>query len=314
MAAVIGPGRVAWGVQLPVQAQSRLFVEPWEADAGPEEMALVAEAADRAGALYVAVCEHIAIPRPLDETMGATWYHPIATLGYLAARTSRTRLLSHVAIPAYHHPLELAKAFATLDRLSGGRVIVGVGAGHTEGEFARLGADYAGRGPKLDEAIAVIRAALGDQYPETDGPTWPLDGQAAVPPRPVQASVPVWVGGSSSAAVRRAARRGDGWLPQGTRRSQMVEDVARIRAIRSDAGLPDRFDIGANLTGLYVGDPDWDTGPVMSGSADELAERIRRWVDVGANQIQVRLRSRSAGELADQTEQFGAQVAPLLAS
>lgn len=314
MAALIPPGEVAWGVQLPVQAQSHLFVEPWEAGAGPEEMALVAEAADGAGALYVAVCEHIAIPRPLDETMGATWYHPIATLGYLAARTTRTHLLSHVAVPAYHHPLELAKAFATLDRLSDGRAIVGVGAGHTEGEFDRLGADFAGRGRKLDEAIAVIRAALDDEYPTADGPTWPLDGEAAVAPRPVQPSVPLWVGGSSPAAVRRAAQRGDGWLPQGTRRSQMVDDVARIRELRAAAGLPESFDVGANLTGLYVGTPDWDTGPVMSGAPDELAERIRRWVTVGANQIQVRLRSRSAAELAEQTERFGLEVAPLLAT
>ncbi|HEY2997182.1 MAG TPA: LLM class flavin-dependent oxidoreductase, partial [Acidimicrobiales bacterium] len=136
MSAVIPSGAVAWGLQLPIQAQSRIFVEAWEADAGVDDLVAVAQAADRAGALYVGVCEHVAIPKPLDETMGAIWYHPVATLGFLAGVTTRVRLLSHVLALPYHHPLEVAKAFATLDRLSGGRAIVGVGAGHVEAEFA----------------------------------------------------------------------------------------------------------------------------------------------------------------------------------
>src|SRR4029453_2636054 len=110
-------------------------------------------------------CGHIALPRPLDETMGATWYHPVATLGFLAGVTSSVRLLSHVLALPYHHPLEVAKAFATLDRLSGGRAIVGVGAGHVEGEFGLLGLDFAARrrhleaGPPSTKSTRRCRAA-----------------------------------------------------------------------------------------------------------------------------------------------------------
>ncbi|MFS8586392.1 MAG: TIGR03619 family F420-dependent LLM class oxidoreductase, partial [Acidimicrobiia bacterium] len=232
MAAIVPPGTVAWGLQLPIQAQSTLFVEPWEADATTDDLVAVARAADRAGALYVGVCEHVAIPKPHDESMGTTWYHPFTTLGFLAGVTRSVRLLSHVIALPYHHPLEVAKAFTTLDRLSGGRAIVGVGAGHVEREFALLGVPFAERGRWVERALPAIRAALDDEYPVLPDGDWGLDGSVGIAPRPVQASVPIWVGGSSPAAVRRAADLADGWLPQGVRLRDLPGIVARVRERR----------------------------------------------------------------------------------
>ena len=105
-------------------------------------MGAAAKAADRAGFFYVAVCDHIVIPRDKAETMSTTWFHPVATLAWVAGQTERVNLLTNVYVPAYRHPLESAKMFSTLDTLSGGRVILGVGAGHVEGEFDALGLDY----------------------------------------------------------------------------------------------------------------------------------------------------------------------------
>ena len=312
MTAIIPDGTVAWGLQLPVQAQSTIFVEPWEAGATTDDLVAVAQAADRAGALYVGVCEHIAIPKPHDESMGATWYHPFTTLGFLAGVTTSVRLLSHVIALPYHHPLEVAKAFATLDALSGGRAIVGVGAGHVEAEFALLGVSFADRGAWVERSLPAIRAALDDEYPSLPDGAWGLDGSAAVAPRPVQASVPLWVGGSSSVAVRRAAQYADGWLPQGVRRSDLPGVVARVQELRAAAGRPERFDLGA-LVGCYVGTPAWDVGRMHVGAPDEIAAALRPWVEAGANQLQVRFRSRDRAELVDQIERFGAEVAPLLA-
>jgi probable F420-dependent oxidoreductase len=303
VSALIPEGTVAWGLQLPIQAQSTIFFEPWEADAGVDDLVAVARAAEAAGALYVGVCEHVAIPRPLDETMGATWYHPIATLGFLAGVTTRVRLLSHVLALPYHHPLEVAKAFATLDRLSGGRAILGVGAGHVEAEFALLGADFAGRGRAVDAALPTIRAAL-------DHATT-ADGAAVLAPRPVQPSLPIWVGGSTPVAVRRAATHGDGWLPQGVRLADLPAVVARIRRLRADAARPAAFDVGANV-GCYVGAPTWDVGRTYAGEPAALADALRPWAEAGANQLQVRFRSRSRNELVDQIGRFGAEVAPYL--
>ena len=170
--------------------------------------------------------------------MGTTWFPTVTTLGWLAAATERGRLLSHVTIPHYRHPLETAKAFATLDWLSGGRAILGVGGGHVEGEFEILDVDFGRRGRLLDEAMDVIRATFDDEYPSAEGPTWPLDGRAGVAPRPVQESLPIWVGGSSKAAIRRAAVRGDGWLPQGTPPGELGAAVELLRAEREAAGRP----------------------------------------------------------------------------
>jgi probable F420-dependent oxidoreductase len=310
--AIVPPGTVAWGLQLPIQAQSTIFVEPWEAGASTDDLVAVAQAADRAGALYVGVCEHVAIPKPHDGPMGTTWYHPFTTLGFLAGVTTSVRLLSHVIALPYHHPLEVAKAFTTLDALSGGRAVVGVGAGHVEAEFALLGADFAGRGRWVERSLPALRAALDEEYPTLPDGDWDLDGSAAVSPRPVQASVPLWVGGSSAVAVRRAAQYGDGWLPQGVRRGDLPGVVARIRDLREAVGRPEAFDVGA-LVGCYVGTPSWDVGPTYQGEPEEIAASLRTWVEAGADQLQVRFRSRDRAEIVDQIEAFGADVAPLLA-
>ena len=304
---------VAWGMQLPVQAQSTIFVEPWETTAGAAELRDAAQAADRAGADYVAVCDHLAIPADRAEAMGTTWYHTVTTLGFLAGVTERVRLLSHVYIPAYRHPLEAAKAFLTLDALSEGRAVCGVGAGHVEAEFATLGVGFEDRGPALEEAISVIRAAFDDEFPEVAGSRWPLDGSVGLSPRAVQDRLPIWVGGSSPAAVRRAAQYGDGWLPQGTPLDEMAATVERIDGLRAQAGRSGPFAVGGLAFGLYVGEPEWQLEPHnITGSPDRLGHILRRWTDAGVTHLQVKFRSRSSAELNEQVERFGAEVAPLL--
>jgi probable F420-dependent oxidoreductase len=243
--------------------------------------------------------------------MQTAWYDTVATLGWLAALTTNVRLLSHVFITAYRHPLVTAKSFMTLDHLSGGRVILGVGAGHVEGEFDVLGVPFAERGRITDDAVDVIRAAFDDEYPDVDTDRWSVHG-VGLSPRPTQAHVPIWVGGSSRPALRRAAERGDGWLPQGPPPEGMESAIAFLRERRADLGRTQPFDIGGFAMPLYVGTPAWDLGPhAVSGSPDELADQLRQWASVGASHLQVRLRSRSADELVDQIAAFGAEVIPL---
>src|SRR5207249_8457190 len=176
------------------------FVEEWEVTAGAKELAAVAIACDRADFDYIAVCDHVAIPRAKADAMSTTWYDTVATLGWLAGITENVRLLSHVYVAAYRHPLQTAKAFATLDALSNGRAILGVGAGHVEEEFDVLGVSFADRGSLTDSAIDQIRAALADEWGS---------GDLGQRPRPVQPQgPPIWVGGSTAPAMRRAAQRG----------------------------------------------------------------------------------------------------------
>ncbi|WP_433547085.1 TIGR03619 family F420-dependent LLM class oxidoreductase [Streptomyces sp. CA-294286] len=313
MVRVLPEGRLAYGMQLPVQSQSALYAESWEVAAGAEDLVEVARAADRGGFAYVAVCDHVAIPRRLADTMGTTWYDPVATLAHLAAVTERVQLLSHVAVVGLRHPLATAKQYATLDHLSGGRLILGVGAGHVTEEFAALGVDFARRGALLDETIDALRAALGpEEFPEFAGERYAFSGLGQKP-RPARERVPVWVGGSSPAAVRRAAVRGDGWLPQGDPRRDLPSRITRLRELRERAGRTGPFAIGALTEPLYVGDAGRDLGRrTLSGKPEALAESLRAYGAMGVHQIQVRFRSRSRGELTDQMAAFAADVAPHL--
>ncbi len=305
---------VAFGIQLPVQAQSTLFAEDWEASAGVDELTSIARVAEQSGFDYVAVCDHVAIPEDRAPAMRTTWWDCIATLSYLAAVTQRVRLLSHIYVLPYRHPLMAAKQWMTLDALSGGRAILGVGAGHVEGEFAALGVDFTRRGALLDEAIDALRAAFGGEFSSHRGAAWSYR-EMGVAPRPVQRRLPIWVGGSSPAALRRAAERGDGWLPQGPPEGGMSAGIARIRVLREQAGRAGQpFTVGALSGPLYVGDPGWDIGRAVHGPPEQVAGFLRVLAGLGVDQIQVSFRSRDVHELHDQLRAFGAEVAPLVRS
>src|SRR5436190_7122253 len=185
MVRIVPTGQVAVGIQLPIQSQSTLYAEPWEATAGAKELAEIAKAADRLGFFYIGVCDHVAIPRSHAETMSTIWYDTMTTLGWLAGITERVRLLSHVAVPAYRHPLVPAKAVATLDVLSNGRAIFGVGAGHVEADCETYGVPFAERGAILDESLDIIDQSLREEFVTWHGARFDIDDMGLAP-RPVQ--------------------------------------------------------------------------------------------------------------------------------
>ncbi|WP_306325417.1 TIGR03619 family F420-dependent LLM class oxidoreductase [Streptomyces venezuelae] len=304
---------VVYGMQLPVQSQSAIYAEPWEASAGARDLVEIARAAEAHGFDYLASCDHVAIPRRLAEAMSTVWYDPVATLSFLAGVTERVRLLSHVAVVGLRHPLVTAKAYATLDHLSGGRLVLGVGAGHVQEEFEAVGVDFARRGAVLDETMDALRAALGpEEFPEHMGERFAFKDLGQLP-RPAQERVPLWVGGSSPAAVRRAALKGDGWLPQGDPREQLAGRIQKLLRLRADAGIAEPITVGAIAEPLYVGAPGWPVGRrTLSGPPEELAASLRAYGEMGVHQIQVRFRSRSRTELTDQMAAFGTEVAPHL--
>ena len=159
-----------FGVQLPIQTLTRTLVDDWEDDATVDDLVAIAQAADRHRFDFVGVCDHVAIPdNEYASRMTTTWYDTVSTLSFLAAHTEHTRLLSVVWIAAYRHPLQTAKAFGTLDHLSKGRAILGVGAGHVEAEFEALGVDFSTRGKQLDETLDAVRGAFADTYVSHQG-------------------------------------------------------------------------------------------------------------------------------------------------
>jgi probable F420-dependent oxidoreductase len=316
----IPEGEVVWGMQLPIQSQSSLFVSKWETTAGVDDLATIARAADESGCFYLGVCDHTAIPDRLVEAMGSVWYDTVATIGWLSGITSRTRLLSHVLVISQRHPLRAAKELATLDLLSGGRLIVGVGAGHVNEEFDLLSGPegYAARGRDTDEAVSAVAKLLSEEAPSHQGERWSFEGMHVAPRPAASPRPPIWIGGSTKPALRRTAAYGDGWLPQGTRRKDLPGQIAELRVLREElrGGAP--LDIGTIVEPIYVTEAEgqeagWDIPSYVTvGGPQRIAEFCNELVAMGVNQLQISFRVRSAEEFCEQTRRFGEAVAPLL--
>jgi probable F420-dependent oxidoreductase len=216
------------GIITPVVLKRPHAHAPWEDDAGIDEIALVAEAADRLGYHHVTCSEHVAVPFSAGEMRGASYWDPLSTFGYLAARTEQIRLVTHVLVLGYHHPLEIAKRYGTLDRVCNGRLILGVGVGTLQEEFELLGAPFEDRGDRADDSLRALRASLGKREPTYHGEFYDYEG-FVVDPWALQERVPIWIGGKTARSLRRAVELADGWVPFALTPEQIKDMLARAR-------------------------------------------------------------------------------------
>ncbi len=314
MAAITAKGGWAFGVQLPVQTLSRTLVDPWEDKATVDDLVSIAQRCDQLGYDFIGVCDHVAIPNnDYAAKMTTTWYDTVATLAYLAAHTTKTHLLSSVWIASYRHPLQTAKAFGTLDHLSGGRAILGVGAGHVEAEFDALGIDFATRGKRLDETLAAVRGAFSDPYVSHHGDFFSYADVGVAPP-PVR-DLPIWVGGAGKAAWRRTGRVGDGYIPMGLPKEQYPQAISIMAEAAVGAGrVAPALDIGYMPPwGYLLGDPPDGIGlHWLQGGIVGLAADIRTARELGANVMHLKFRARDRAEYEDNLAAFAEQVVPLV--
>lgn len=219
----------------PVVTMNPGVCSPWEQDGSIQEVARIAEAADRLGYHHVTCSEHIALPASELERRGARYWDPLATFGYLAARTSHIRFATNVLVLPYHHALEIAKRYGTLDVVSGGRVILGVGVGTLKEEFDLIGAPFDRRGPRSDDALQALRAALSHRAPAYHGEFYDFEGMV-VDPCTTQQHLPSWVGGRTLRSLRRAVLLADGWCPFAVAPVQAEDWLAQIE-------VPPGFDV-----------------------------------------------------------------------
>lgn len=276
----------------------------WEATAGPTELRAIAAAADRLGFHHLSCSEHAAIPASAALQRGGRYYDPAATLGFLAACTTNVRLLTHVVVLPYHHPVEVAKRYGTLDRLSGGRVILGVGVGSLKEEFELLGAVFDGRGPRFEDALRALRACLDERQPHYEGSHYRFAG-FVLDPSPLQTHVPLWIGGQSPRSLRRALRFADGWDPFRYSADQLEELLARARNWPEWRERESPFDLALSPEAPL--DLSSDAGVE---SALATAERYR---GLGATVLNLRFRSATLPHYVEQLEIFAARVAPRFA-
>jgi probable F420-dependent oxidoreductase len=242
------------GLLTPVVLQHPRTAAAWERDvlAGPDvggALLAIARAADDLGYHHLTCSEHVAVPTRIAVERGGTYFDPVATLSFLASATRRVRLATNVVVIGYHHPLALAKTYGTLDLLSGGRVILGVGVGSLEEEFDLLGAEFAERGAVADEAIAALRAAWGRAVPHHEGPRFTFTDFVVEPHAP-RTTVPLWFGGRTRRSLRRAVAYGTGWAPFGLGPQELTR-------LWTSVERPDDFDLVLQIPPLDpLGNPD----------------------------------------------------------
>jgi probable F420-dependent oxidoreductase len=201
----------------------------WEEDGTIDDVAAVARTAERLGFHFLTCAEHVVVPVDVAPARGSRYWDPLATFGYLAAVTTEIRLATNVVVLGYHHPLAIAKRYGTLDQVSGGRLILGLGVGSLEEEFDLLGAPFADRGARADDAIGALRASLSSPRPEYHGAFYRYSG-VVLDPCALQPEVPLWIGGRTGRSLRRAVTLGDGWAPFGLR----ATDIAAMLAAAAD--------------------------------------------------------------------------------
>ena len=270
------------GLSTPMVMQLPGISSAWERDGRIADLTQIARTADELGFDHLTCAEHTVVPLAQSEGRGLTYWDPLSTLGFLAAITKRIRLATSVIVLGYHHPLEIAKRYGTLDRLSGGRLVLGVGVGSLAEEFELLDATFDGRGERADDAIAAIRSSISTTRPAYDGSFYRFD-DVALEPCAVQPRVPIWVGGRTMRSLRRAVDLADGWMPFGLATSEIGRLLGRVEK-------PAGFDV-VLPTGRVI-DPIGD--PV--GTVRRLAD-LR---DVGATAVTCTVSAESSALYCDQ--------------
>lgn len=270
------------GIATPVVTNIAGAALTWERDAGVEDIGRVAEAADRLGYHHLTCSEHIGIPASEAERRGARYWDPLATLGYVAARTERIRLVTMTLVLGYHHPLAIVKRYGTLDHVSRGRVILGVGVGSLKEEFDLLSAPFEDRGPRADDALRALRAALSSNEPSYDGEYYSFGG-LIVDPCALQAHMPIWVGGRTRRSLRRALTLAEGWAPFGI----SIETAAEWLRARD---VPPDFDV------VLAADRPLD--PI--GNPEATRETLRAMAEAGTTIVSARFVHRSLEHYLEQ--------------
>jgi probable F420-dependent oxidoreductase len=280
---------VRLGIVTPVVTRLPGAHAHWEADAGIAEIERVVVEAERLGYEFATCSEHVAVPREVATTRGATYWDPLAVFGYLAARTTTIGLATFVLVLGYHHPLAIVKRYGTLDVVSGGRLILGVGVGSLTEEFELLGAEMDGRGGRGDDAIRAIRASFSNLEPTYRGTHYEFD-DFVVEPAGLQADVPIWIGGRTARSLRRAVELAHAWAPFAIARTDLAAMLER--ASHTDAW-------NARTTPLEViiqATPPLD--PL--GDPDDTQARVDRLRDAGVTGLALRFAHHSVDHYCEQ--------------
>jgi probable F420-dependent oxidoreductase len=251
----------------------------------------VAQAAEDSGFASLWVTDRAAIPAgPVNRRFGPSFFDPYVTLSYVAGMTTRVRLGASVFVLPFRHPVIAARALASLDQFAEGRLIVGVGAGWMAEEFAAAGVPYHRRGRLTDEYLDAMLALWSSPVASFAGPTVHFDSLISEPRPAQQPHPPIWVGGSTPAALQRTIRYGAAWhgspqpLPELTATIATLQHAARSAGrAPADIALTTRAPLVLRTRGRPA-DSDDGTG-YPAGTPDQVAAAIHRYAAAGFSEI-----------------------------
>ena len=295
--------------------------------ASPDAIRQVAQRAEQLGFDGIWVSDHIIMPRSTvddfarrfgDSTgIGNVIYEPLTVLAFAAACTSKIRLGTTVIVVPYRNPLVTAKVLATLDVLSGGRITAGLAAGWMEDEFKALGASFQERGALTDEYIAVFKALWTQEKPAFHGQYVHFEN-IVFEPKPVQPHIPIWIGGNSKRAIRRAVALGDCWHPTRPLVEDVTAGIAYLTDVCGQRGRdPRSMMVAARLPlKFYKGQAAAKKRPLL-GDTQKIIDEICQYRDAGVQYIMLDT-FYSAPELEHETvesmfatiERFASDVMP----
>lgn len=300
---------------LPHLTELKATIQPWELAVTGKDMSRLAQWAEQLGYHSVAMPEHHIIPQAHVELSGPHYFSAYPAMSFLAGATETIHVNSCIAILPAQHPIVTAKAIATMDWLSGGRVTVTFGAGWLKGEFDLLGIPFAERGARSEEYIQAILALWTQDAPEFEG-KWVSFKDVAFAPRPIQRPhPPVWFGGDADAVLQRIARYADGWWPFLTK----PEDIpARIDFIKSQPDYNGRLEdvfygISTGRVGeghVVIDDPKARAGQTKQ----ELIDRLGWFKTLGVTMSSIPIPAlRNVQEYRDYTQWVAEEIMPAVA-
>lgn len=293
------------------------------ADPSPEHIVDVARAAEESGYTSVWTSDHIIVDPGMVRY--GRLYESLVTLTWVASRTESIRVGTSVLVLPLRDAILAAKQLATLDDLSGGRSVVAVGVGWYETEYEWLEAPFRERGRLLDESIRVLRNLWTEPRPAFQGEFYEYGECLCEPKPPQEGGPPIWVGGNSDAALRRAATLGDAWHGDEVMPDELAAGVERMRTIAEEHGRPVpaatvRFTVdlfaatgtvrqGEEVAGHYMGD-DAEIG--LRGSFEGMREFLRRYVEIGTTDFVCQFEHETPEQHAEFVRIFAREVmAPL---
>jgi len=292
---------------------------PWEATATPAELVGVAQRADELGWDWLTISEHIVMPNDMAAVMGRRFPDALVAAAVLAGATRQIDVLTYVLVVPYRNPVVLAKQVATVDFLSGGRFLFGVGVGHAQGEFDAIGVAHADRGARTNEYLEAMIELWTQDAPRFQG-RFVKFADIAFEPKPVQKPhPPILMGGNSKPAMRRAAKYADGWLPWLIQRDQLPACLDYIRSQPEYAQRPRArpFEVVMPVSPIKVEDYSHKivgetTVPL---GKDELIEEIHKHAAAGVTVTQAAPpRTESRAHFLEWIDWFAAEVIPAFRS